>query len=869
MLLSKYCLFFSCLFVIGFLQTGNGQNQPPDSSKYDQHKVFFPMFYPDAVNVYRSASGMPGPKYWQNRADYKIAVNLDTTTNRISGTTTITYTNNSPEKLNFLWLQLDQNVFRTDSRGSATSSPANRAFTVLTHTGGNEIKSVFIIKNGKKENAQWLVSDTRMQIKLKDTLKPGGSSIQVEIEYAFEVPLTNGDTRMGRNQTKNGWIYSIAQWYPRMEVYDDVSGWNLIPYTGDAEFYLEYGDFDYTITAPADMIIGASGELVNASEVLTAKAYDRFKNAKNSDKTIFIKDSVDLFSKGSYPDKPVLRWHFVCKNTRDISWAASKAYLWDAARINLPGGKKSLAQSLYPMESAGSKAWGRSTEYVKGCLELYSDKWFPYTYPVATNAASAVGGMEYPGIVFCSYRSQGSSLWGVTNHEFGHNWFPMIVGSNERKYPWMDEGFNTFINSISTLNFNKGEYYKKQDEQSDIYPVKFRDPESIMSTLYVVKGINQGWTAYDKPAVGLTIYATRYSVQNDLTTHFKPIFSDGHLNILHPGISFIPMDNVAGEDLSWFWNEWFFTNGYVDQAVKKIEYTDKDSSKGSVITIENMESLALPVTIAIKEQNGKTDTVRLPAEIWQRGPLWTFKYPSTSKIESVIIDPLHELPDINPSNNAMSDLSIPTAMTGEKIVHTFLDAIGGSDKINSVQDLVVNAQNDSRNQILKVYKYKMPDKSYEDIYLVSRKQDMYRLTVDGNNVHTIERDKPKSLPEQMQRTAADLQKLFPERDFFKPVYSVFLDPAMQVVNNQLAYLLTVTYPDGVRIKYYYDAQSGLKIRRLADAPGAVSADFSDYRALSNGVKIPYSEKTVLNTFPIEFLVKSVQLNQGIDDKDFN
>ena len=865
---SNYSRFFSACALIFLVQTGSSQNTLTDSSRYDQHKVFFPMFYPDAVNVYRSASGMPGPKYWQNRADYKITVNLDTSTNRIGGTTTITYTNNSPEKLNFLWLQLDQNVFRTDSRGTATSSPANRAFTMLTHTSGNEIKSVYLVKNGKRQNAQWLVNDTRMQIKLPDTLKPNGSTIQFEIEYAFEVPLTNGDTRMGRNQTKNGWIYSIAQWYPRMEVYDDVSGWNLIPYTGDAEFYLEYGDFDYTITAPSDMIIGGSGELVNASEVLIPTAYNRWLAAKNSDKTIFIKDSIDLLSNTSHPDKPVLRWHFVCKNSRDISWAASKAYLWDAARINLPDGKKSMAQSLYPMESTGSNAWGRSTEYVKACIELYSDKWFPYTYPAATNAASAVGGMEYPGIVFCSYKSQNSSLWGVTNHEFGHNWFPMIVGSNERKFPWMDEGFNTFINSVSTREFNKGEYFRNADQQRIIKSVVARDPEPIMSTLYVVKGLNQGWTAYDKPALGLTILREQILGRERFDYAFQTYIERWAFKHPTPWDFFHTMDNVAGEDLSWFWNEWFFTNWYLDQSVKKIEYVDNDSSKGSMITIENMQSLALPVTIAINEQNGKSDTVRLPAEIWQRGPVWTFKYPSTSKIESLIIDPLHVLPDINPSNNAMSDINIPAGMTGEKVVQVHLDAIGGMDKINTVQDLVVNAQNDERNLITKTYKYKMPDKSFEDIYSVSRKIDLYRMTVDGNNVHAIERDKPKILLEQMQRTVADLQKLFPERDFFKPGYTVTLNPRMQLVNNQLAYQVTVTYPDAVRIKYFYDAKTGLKIRRTVDMAAAVDSDFSDYREMSNGVKIPYTEKTLLNNIPIEYHVKTVQLNQGIDDKTF-
>ncbi len=861
-------LLFSGSLLMFFSLAAISQNQGSDSLKYDQHKVFFPLFYHSEVNEYRSASGMPGPKYWQNRSDYKIDVTLDTATNRISGTTTITYTNNSPDKLNFLWVQLDQNVFRSDSRHASTTSTANRSFTVLSNTNGNEIKSVQIIRNGKKEKADWLVNDTRMQIKLRDTLKPGGSRIQIEIEYAFEVPLTNGDTRMGRNKTLNGWIYSIAQWYPRMEVYDDISGWNVIPYTGDAEFYLDYGDFDYTVRAPANMVVAGSGELVNAKEVLTTSAWNRLVNARSSDKTIFIRDSTELFSKSSYPDKAVLTWHFICKNTRDISWAASKAYLWDAARINLPNGKKALAQSVYPIESAGNPAWGRSTEYVKACLELYSDKWYPYTYPVATNAASAVGGMEYPGIVFCSFRSRGESLWSVTNHEFGHNWFPMIVGSNERKFPWMDEGLNTFINSISTRDFNKGEYYSPDDEQQSIKPVVPRDPEPIMSTLYVVKGINQGWTAYSKPALGLTILREQILGKERFDYAFRTYIERWAFKHPTPWDFFHTMDNAAGEDLSWFWNEWFFTNWWLDQSVKRIEYIDNDSSKGSLITIGNLEGLALPVTVAVKEVNGKTDTVRLPAEIWQRGGTWTFNYKSTSRIESVILDPLHTLPDINPANNALSDIKVAPGMTGEKVIQNFQQAVGGQDKINSTEDIAIFSEGEGFVTFTKTFQYKKPNKYFEDIYVPSRKLDMLRYSVNGDSVHAVERNRPKILTEHERKAVADLRKFFPESDFYKTGYTAVLDPVMQVINNQLAYLITVTCPDGIRIKYYYDSKSGLKIRQVEDVTGSIETDFGDYRELSNGVKIPYSEKMYINRFQVEFKVKTVQLNKGLEDKIF-
>jgi hypothetical protein len=429
--------------LIGFAQT-------PATSHYDQHAAFNPLFYPSNGTVYRSASGTPGPKYWNNRADYKINAALDTAQHEVSGSVTITYTNNSPDQMPFLWIQLDQNIYREDSRAEATSPVAGGRWANRTFTKGDSLKSVTLIRDGQSSKADYEVTDTRMQIKLADALKADGGTIQLKIDYSFTVP-EYGTDRMGRLKTKNGWIYEVAQWFPRMAVYDDVYGWNVLPYLGAGEFYLEYGNIDYSITTPADLVVTGSGELVNPAEVLTPGQISRLAKAKASDKTVFIRTEADINNPASHLPKKTLTWHFKCNQTRDVAWAASRAFLWDAAKINLPSGKKALAQSVYPVESAGDSAWGRSTEFVKACIELYSKQWYEFTYPVATNVAGIVGGMEYPGIVFCSSRSRQGSLWGVTNHEFGHNWFPMIVGSNERKYAWMDEGFNTFINGHQSI----------------------------------------------------------------------------------------------------------------------------------------------------------------------------------------------------------------------------------------------------------------------------------------------------------------------------------------------------------------------------------------------------------------------------------
>src|SRR5688500_17619084 len=423
---------------------------------YDHRKAFDPNFYPQTGNDYRSAGGAPGPKYWQNRADYKINCSLNTDQHKVSGEVEITYTNNSPDDLKFLWLQLDQNIYKEGSRGSATTTQTGGRYANAKFTEGYVIKSTSVNVDGKKTAVQNIVSDTRMQIWLPQVLK---SSAKVTLNIAFEFVVPEyGTDRMGRLQTKNGWVYTIAQWFPRLCVYDDIQGWNTLPYIGAGEFYLEYGDIEYSITAPANLILVGSGELLNEKEVLTPAQQTRLAAARNSDKTVLLRSANEVADPKSRPAGGNLTWKFKIQNTRDAAWGASKTFVWDAAKINLPSGKKALAMSAYPEESIKKDGWQRSTEMVKASIEHYSKMWFEYPYPVATNVAGVVGGMEYPGIVFCGYKAFGESLWGVTDHEFGHTWFPMIVGNNERKHAWMDEGFNTFINGLSTKEFNKGEF---------------------------------------------------------------------------------------------------------------------------------------------------------------------------------------------------------------------------------------------------------------------------------------------------------------------------------------------------------------------------------------------------------------------------
>lgn len=640
-----------CLHLSAFAQPGSLPAAPPATSQYDPQVLFHPLFNLQPGNEQRAGSGEPGPKYWQNRADYKINVTLDDQQNTITGEVEIIYRNNSPENLPFLWLQLDQNAFADTSRAAKTTPVQGGRFGNLNFSGGVTISSVSIEQGKNKLTpVPYVITDTRMQIRLAEAVKPDGE-IKIRVGYSFKIPPYGSD-RMGMLTQRDGVIYEIAQWYPRMCVFDDIQGWNVLPYLGAGEFYLEYGDIDYAITVPWNHIVVGSGELMNPSDVLTSEQIKRLAQARESDKTVLIRAANEVNNPASRPKQSgTLTWRFRCTNTRDAAWASSKAFVWDAARMNLPSGKSALAQSVYPAESATNDSWNRSTEYVKGAIEFYSKYIYEYTYPVATNVAGIVGGMEYPGIVFCDHKDRKDALWGVTDHEFGHNWFPMIVGSNERKFPWMDEGFNTFINTLSTANFNNGEYDQRQPTMQEIAPALFRPDEPIMTIPDVQQPRALGVLAYYKPGMGLKLLRETILGPDRFDFAFRTYINRWAFKHPTPYDFFRTIENAAGEDLGWFWRGYFYETWKLDQGIQSVKYVGGNAAKGAYITIENLDKMAMPVTVEVKETNGKTSRVNLPVEIWQRGGTWTFSYPSTSVIRTVTLDPDQKLPDVNPRNN--------------------------------------------------------------------------------------------------------------------------------------------------------------------------------------------------------------------------
>ncbi|WP_413626128.1 M1 family metallopeptidase [Luteibacter sp. Lutesp34] len=614
------------------------------AADFDPRETFAPFSYPQPVNAYRSGSGMPGPMFWQNRADYDLAATLDPVGNTLSGKATIRYTNNSPDALDVLWLQLDENRFTADARGNFTSDKTEKR-----HTDGYRIASVTV--DGRK--AEFIVSDTRMQVRLPAPLAGKGGKISLTIVYSYDLPGDFGG-RTGFAPSKNGNIYEMAQWYPRMCVYDDLRGWDTAPYL-NSEFYLEYGDFDYAITVPSNMIVAGSGELVNPDDVLTATQRERLAKARQSDNTVMIRTPAEVTDPASRPKQGgMLTWKFRMKNTRDVAFGASTAYVWDAARINLPEGKTALAMSVYPVESVGQDRWGRSTEYLKAAVEHFSSKWYPYPYPVAINeAGTAASGMEYPGIVFDPMEAPAKPLHMVTAHEIGHTWFPMIVGSDERRNAWMDEGFNTFIDVYEADAFNHGEFAPKRDSEyapkggnpvDEILPLLAdRDAPSLMIGADMVKEKYRHPATYFKAALGLVLLREEVIGPERFDPAFRKYIATWAYRHPSPSDFFRLMESEAGEDLSWFWRGWFERNWQLDMAVEKVD--------GSVVTVSNLDQLVMPATLRVTLDDKSTRDIRVPVETWQQHKRFDIEVPGGRKVVRAEIDPDHKIPDRDRGNN--------------------------------------------------------------------------------------------------------------------------------------------------------------------------------------------------------------------------
>ena len=649
------------------------QQQRPGTDQRENLPGNLPEFAPvefAVPNQYRDASGRPGPRYWQNAADYAIDVRLRPQAERLDGTVTIDYTNNAPQVLDYLWVQLDQNLFKEGSRGSALTSEADR-FSGAFGEGGYDITNVSIQHGGETYEPEYVIDDTRMRVTLDEPLADEGGSLELSMDFAFRIPEYGAD-RMGQFDAEAGTVFELAQWYPRMFVFDDVNGWNALPYLGQGEYYLEYGTFEVNVTVPRGMIVAATGTLQNPGEVLIAEQRQRLNEARDSRETVTIISREEVGDPSTRPSgSGPLTWQFRAEEVRDFSWAASESFIWDAARAETGDGNPALAQSFYPEEGIGSgpakgenAGWEHSTEYVQHSIEHYSEMWdAPYPYPTATNVAGIVGGMEYPMIVFCSVEARGPGLFGVTDHEFGHEWFPMVVGSDERRHAWMDEGLNTFINQYSTLAYYGQQPAQVRQSLRSLVRESALDRAADRPILTFSDRIpysQLGFLAYRKPAAGLFLLREYVLGEELFDAAFQSYYDRWAYKHPQPADFFRTIEDVAGEDLDWFWRGWFFSNDRLDQAITGVS-TSGDTTR---VDVAHQAGLVMPLELGVQFEDGSTTTRRLPVEAFFSEDNYTAVFPNTA--ERVRIDPRGYLPDVDYGDNLWTTGAGIQAPTGQQ-----------------------------------------------------------------------------------------------------------------------------------------------------------------------------------------------------------
>jgi hypothetical protein len=591
-------------------------------------------------NEYRTGSGRPGAKYWQQKVDYRIAATLDPEKNELRGRETIHYLNRSPDSLPYLWMQVEQNICEPASITNVLNQPP-LAFLGSTFDfscqGFNSAPRLESLKIAGQEVKRTRFGTT-LRVDLAKPLAPG-MALDIEAAWHFNVPPM-GAGRMGHD----GPLYEIAQWYPRLAVYDDVKGWNHEPYIGAGEFYLEYGDFDVSLTVPSSYIIAATGELANPEIVLTAAQRQRLARARQSDTTIAIIAAAEAGnSKLTRPSQTgTSTWHFTAKNVRDFAFAGGPELRWDAS-----GYKGILVEALYRPKA---DKWPEVNKMLRAALQYFSEQWFLYPYSHATTIEGPIEGMEYPMLTFVPNGPNREDQFWATMHELGHQWFPMIVGSNERLYPWMDEGFNTFIDLANAAKYFAGTPY---GDTIEVHPLRLYaeharpgNEQPLIDRPVEVRDLF--WGGYQKPA--LMMQLLRYEVLGK--ERFDPAFRDYIKTwaFKHPTPAdfFRLMRDQSGMELDWFWRDWIYSTARLDQAVDSVSRgTDGIHS----VHLTNRGTMVMPAELSITFDDGTSTVVKLPVDMWNLGDYFAYRVPGTKVIRGVEVDSRHALPDIDRANN--------------------------------------------------------------------------------------------------------------------------------------------------------------------------------------------------------------------------
>lgn len=576
-------------------------------------------------NEYRTASGAPGHAYWQQRADYNIDVRLDEDEQMVYGEETIDYFNRSPDPLPYLWLQLDQNMRAKDSDANAIEqSKIDERMTfekfrdlVPWFEGGFQIEYV---RDTRGNDLPYTINGTMMRVDLPSPVVPnGGATLKIKWRYRINDRMKVGG-RSGYElfEDENNAIYTIAQFYPRMVVYDDYNGWQHKQFLGNGEFTLTFGNFDVRITVPADHILGATGQLQNANDVLTPEQRDRFQRAKTSDSPVEVVTEAEALENEKGRSTGTKTWHYKAENVRDFAWATSRKFIWDAQGVTI-GDRTVMAMSLYPPEA--NPLWGQySTATVIHTLKSYGKYTFDYPYPVAISVNAADIGMEYPMISFNFGRTESDGTYSeqmkygvisVIVHEVGHNWFPMIVNSDERQWTWMDESLNTFLQYLTTQSFEEG-FPSRRGEPRQIVDYMKGDKSKMTPIMTNSESIYQfGNNAYGKPSTALNILRETVMGRELFDFAFKTYANRWKFKHPTPADFFRTMEDASGVDLDWFWRGWFFTTNHVDMSIEDVKYYRlvEDRAGGMKLARAEAQSQEPPSISQIRSQRDSVKTV--------------------------------------------------------------------------------------------------------------------------------------------------------------------------------------------------------------------------------------------------------------------
>ena len=580
LILKKFNLFFILLFLTSYVCAQDNLN----NSKFKQLYEELP-----TPNVYRTASGAPGHEYYQQKADYVINVELDEEKNILKGDEVITYTNNSPDILYYLWIQLDQNVRAKNSHGQLTSTSSmnnkmsfsniKRMHDRMNFDGGFKLEQVRDLYN---KQLDYIINETMMRIELPKPLREG-QSFSFKIKYSYNI---NDRMKIGGRsgyeyfENEGNAIYTIAQFFPRMAVYNEVEGWQNKQFLGRGEFTLPFGDYKVSITVPSDHIVAATGELKNPISVLSKNQIKRWEKArKNFVDPVIIVSEEDAIENEKEKSKSKKTWTFEAENVRDFGWASSRKFIWDAMAVDISG-KTVMAYSYYPKE--GNPLWEQfSTRVVAHSLKVYSKHTIDYIYPQATSVHAKSIGMEYPMICFNFGRPETDGTYsertkyrmiGVIIHEVGHNFFPMIINSDERQWTWMDEGLNTFLQYITEQEFERN-YPSRRGPPTKIVEYMKGDKRGISPIMTNSESILQfGNNAYGKPATALNILRETIMGRELFDYSFKTYSERWAFKHPTPADFFRTMEDASAVDLDWFWRGWFYTNDHVDISLDKVNW---------------------------------------------------------------------------------------------------------------------------------------------------------------------------------------------------------------------------------------------------------------------------------------------------------